>query len=219
MPSSAIHYETSWTPETLPPTHRNTLLLNWIGREKRVLEMGCATGFFSRFIAANGCRVVGVEYDPQAAAIARSHCEQVIVGDLNVSDWKQQIVGRFDAVVFGDVLEHLLDPLQALRECRDLLADNGTIIVSIPNVAHWSNRLSLLRGHWDYTDIGLLDRTHVRFFTVSTARQLFIDAGYQILRFHPVIGGTGAGKMPALWTILTNLMPNLMGYQLLFEIR
>lgn len=218
MSSSTVHYDTGWRFEDLSPTHRNRVLLDWVGKDKEILEMGCSAGFLSKYFALNGCMVTGLESDPIAAERAKEHCRSVLQRDLNSPEWHVGIDLRFEIIVLGDVLEHLLDPVGVLKQCRELLSPNGSIIVSLPNVAHWTIRLELLRGRWDYRDIGILDRTHLKFFTLHTARKLFIEAGYEILRFHPVIGGAGAGRLPQLWTMLTNSMPNLMAYQLLFEI-
>jgi 2-polyprenyl-3-methyl-5-hydroxy-6-metoxy-1,4-benzoquinol methylase len=219
MSTSAVRYDTAWRLEELPATHRNRILLDWVGTKASILEMGCSTGFLSQHFRDRGCRVTGFEADREAAYLASKRCDRIICGDLNAQDWAESVPDRYDVIVFGDVLEHLLDPVSVLRACHRLLADSGKIIVSLPNVAHWSIRLALLQGRWNYTDIGILDRTHLKFFTLQTAEQMFHDAGFKVAKFHPVIGGRGAGKLPRVWTILTNSWPNLMGYQLMFELR
>jgi len=161
-----------------------------------VLELGCSTGFFSKLMADRSCAVTGVEYDSGAAQQAKRFCETVAVRDLNSAGWQSGIVGPFDVILMGDVLEHLLAPERALADCRDLLSAHGSIIVSLPNVAHWRNRIRLLLGHWDYTELGTLDRTHVKFFTLATSRKLIETAGYDIEKFHSV--GRGQGSFPGL---------------------
>lgn len=126
-----------------------------------------------------GCRVSGVERDPVAAEVAEKVLDEVLVGDVAELD----LVGHFgkesfDVVVFGDVLEHLADPVAALRKVRPLLTGSGSIVASIPNVGHGSVRLSLLLGRFDYRPLGLLDSTHLRFFTRGSVHQLFRDAGF-----------------------------------------
>ena len=109
------------------------------------------------------------------AAQARGKCRELIVGDV-----ADAVVGRsdrFDAIVFGDVLEHLNDPLAALRLAIASLAPAGLVLVSVPNVAHLFVRLSLLLGRFDYADRGILDRTHLRFFTRRTFLSLLAEAG------------------------------------------
>jgi 2-polyprenyl-3-methyl-5-hydroxy-6-metoxy-1,4-benzoquinol methylase len=128
-----------------------------------------------------GCSVVAVELSTDAAELARPYCERLIVGDADTMDMDAEFRGeRFDAVLFADVLEHLRDPGRVLLRVRPLLADGGAVIASIPNVAHGSVRLALLNGQFRYTPTGLLDNTHLRFFTRDSVRDLFEAAGYHI---------------------------------------
>jgi 2-polyprenyl-3-methyl-5-hydroxy-6-metoxy-1,4-benzoquinol methylase len=154
----------------------------------RVLDIGCASGYVAERLKRRGCRVVGFERDPDSASVARAHCESVIVGDIESEEDRAHLEGRFDIVLLGDVLEHLVDPLDALRYVRTLLSDSGRAIASIPNVAAWPVRLALLRGSFEYTDVGLMDRTHVRWFTRASAHRLVRDAGFEIERerFSPI---------------------------------
>jgi len=199
---------------------RTRLLLEWVGREKRVLEVGCSTGYMSRLMVERNCIVTGIELDPKAAECARRHCHEVHVRDLNTSDWIVSMPpGAFDVVLFGDVLEHLIDPAGALLAIKDLLNSDGTLIVSLPNVVHWITRLKLLCGRFDYESVGTLDHTHLRFFTLKTARKLIESAGYRIVQFRPTIGGRMSGHIRPAWQHLARLMPGLFAYQLLFEAR
>lgn len=214
MSVSALHYHRDWELSSLSTSSRNGLLVKLAGSNKTVLEMGCATGFLSRHFAANGCTVTGVEYDPISARRAEQFCSRVIVADLN-GDWKESVSGKFDVITFGDVLEHLLDPVAVLSECRDLLASNGKVIISLPNVAFLSNRFRLMLGEWDYTETGLLDRTHLKFFTLKSAKQMIFDAGFRIESFEPISGLRGA-RIPGVQS-LTRLLPNLFGFQFIFS--
>jgi 2-polyprenyl-3-methyl-5-hydroxy-6-metoxy-1,4-benzoquinol methylase len=153
-------------------------MLQLVGGGKRVLDVGCATGYLARALVEQGCTVWGVEYDAQAAEQARSALADVLVGDLETLDLVGYFgVGRFDVVIFGDVLEHLRRPLDVLREARPLLVPGGCVVLSIPNIAHGSVRLALLRGEWRYRPLGLLDDTHLRFFTRDTVEELLRAAG------------------------------------------
>jgi 2-polyprenyl-3-methyl-5-hydroxy-6-metoxy-1,4-benzoquinol methylase len=173
--------------DVVDPTARNTshaLELELVGTDRRVLDVGCATGYLGEALAAQGCTVTGVEYDPKAAAAAREHIEEVVEADLNVTELTDLFPGReFDAIVFGDVLEHLMDPDAVLRSAVRLLAVGGAVILGIPNVTHGSVRLALLQGRWDYRETGLLDRTHIRFFTRESVVQMVTDAGLHITDF------------------------------------
>lgn len=156
----------------------HTLMVELIGANKRVLDVGCAGGHLARVLVAQGCTVSGVEYDPAAAEEARPVLDRLVVGDLEQLDLVAELGrGGFDVVVFGDVLEHLRDPLPVLRASRDLLAPGGYVVISLPNVAHGAVRLSLLLGRFDYRPLGLLDRTHLRFFTRDNLTALLRDAG------------------------------------------
>lgn len=155
-----------------------TLELELVGADKSVLDVGCATGYLARALVERGCTVTGVEYDPEAAALARPSLAELVVADLNEVELADQLPGKtFDSIVFGDVLEHLADPDRVLRSATKLLAPGGSVVISVPNVTHGSLRLALLQGRWDYRDSGLLDRTHVRFFTRESVLAMVREAG------------------------------------------
>jgi 2-polyprenyl-3-methyl-5-hydroxy-6-metoxy-1,4-benzoquinol methylase len=164
------------------PDSTHAKIVRLVGRDKRVLELGTATGYMSRVLKEQGCTVVGVEIDPDAAELARPFCERVIVGDLDLLDLDRELGDdRFDVVVAADVLEHTKDPARVLRLVKShLRAGGGYMAVSLPNVAHGSVRLALLTGVFPYGDWGLLDRTHLRFFTRHSIGELFASAGYDI---------------------------------------
>jgi len=156
----------------------HTLMVELIGGSKRVLDVGCATGYLARALRESDCTVWGVESDPAAAEDARPHLEGLVVGDVEDTDLLLAFgEERFDVIVFGDVLEHLRDPLAVLRNARRLLAERGSVVASIPNIAHGSVRLALMAGRFDYQTLGLLDRTHLRFFTRGSIDALFREAG------------------------------------------
>ena len=140
---------------------------------QRVLELGCSTGVMTRVLTERGHLVTAVEIDPAAARSAAPFAHDLIVGDLDrvasdgqhlLSDLEQT---GFDTVIAADVLEHLRDPLGCLQRVCSLLTPEGSVIMSIPNVAHGDVRLALLAGRFDYRDTGLLDRTHVHLFTLE----------------------------------------------------
>jgi 2-polyprenyl-3-methyl-5-hydroxy-6-metoxy-1,4-benzoquinol methylase len=146
-----------------------------------VLDIGAADGSVARMLTQVGCRVWGVEYDPEAAELAKQWCEDVVVGDLDVLDLKGALGRSFDVILFLDILEHLKDPLLVLRNALELLSERGYVVISLPNVAHASMRAQLLSGHFSYTPTGLLDATHLRFFDPTSVRQFLRDAGLVIL--------------------------------------
>lgn len=159
----------------------HTLIVELVGREKRVLDVGTATGYVAKVLTERGCVVTGIEIDPEAARQAEEHCEKVIVGDIESLDLDAELgEDAFDVIIFGDVLEHLKDPLRTLQRFRPFLRPEGYVVSSIPNIAHGSVRLALLQGKFQYQDLGLLDNTHLRFFTRESIEQLFGDAGFLI---------------------------------------
>jgi 2-polyprenyl-3-methyl-5-hydroxy-6-metoxy-1,4-benzoquinol methylase len=159
------------------------LLRLWGDRKNlSVLDVGCGFATTSQHIAKRGNRVTGIESSAEAVAVARGRLGEVIQADLQQLDDVKFSLGsrRFDAIIFADVLEHLAWPIGVLRGYLDLLNDGGTVIISLPNVGLWSVRLNLLLGRFHYQETGVLDRTHLRFFTHHTARQMINAAGLDI---------------------------------------
>jgi 2-polyprenyl-3-methyl-5-hydroxy-6-metoxy-1,4-benzoquinol methylase len=156
-------------------------LLEWTPSSSRVLEFGCATGYMTRILRdERGCRVTGFECSAAAAEQASGFCEDLIVGDIEDASRWERLREPYDVVMLADVLEHLRDPAAVLRRCRALLKPDGRLLLSMPNVAHYTVRWNLLRGRFDYTESGLLDDSHLRFFTRRTLLAMVRDAGYQV---------------------------------------
>jgi 2-polyprenyl-3-methyl-5-hydroxy-6-metoxy-1,4-benzoquinol methylase len=164
------------------PASTHSKVVSLVPPATRVLEFGCATGYMSKVLKDRlGCTVVGVEIDPEAAALAEQHAERVIVGDAEKIDYAAELAGEeFDVVLLADVLEHLKEPADVLRRVRPFVAENGVVVASIPNIAHASVRLALLGGEFRYREWGLLDDTHLRFFTRASIQDLFEETGYVI---------------------------------------
>jgi 2-polyprenyl-3-methyl-5-hydroxy-6-metoxy-1,4-benzoquinol methylase len=148
------------------------------GRGRRALDVGAADGFLAELLTRQGWQVTALERDPAQAAKARGRCHEVIVADLDEA--APRLEGLFDAIVYGDVLEHLSDPLPVLVALDRALAVDGRVIVSVPNVAHLWVRFSLAVGRWNYADRGILDRTHLRFFTKQSLGAVLRDAGLSV---------------------------------------
>jgi 2-polyprenyl-3-methyl-5-hydroxy-6-metoxy-1,4-benzoquinol methylase len=174
----ASHYESS-AQDGLAPTHK--FFLDHVPDGARVLEIGCASGYTTRRLVEKGCTVVAIEIDPVAAAKAAEAAERVIVGDLDVLQVDEILAGEtFDAMVAGDVLEHLREPGRLLEQVRRLLGPDGAVLASVPNIAHASVRCALAMGQWRYRKAGILDGTHRRFFTQWSLRETLRRAGYRI---------------------------------------
>ncbi len=176
MDTDLSHYEVDI--DLGNPNTSHSLVADLVGRGKRVLDVGCWTGDLGRALVARGCQVSGIEIDADAAEKARADLETVVVADLDTEPSSRLFpAGSFDVIVFADVLEHLRDPVAVLADAANLLAPDGKIVISVPNVTHGSVRLALLQGRWTYTATGLLDETHIRFFNRSGVLAMFAAAG------------------------------------------
>lgn len=151
----------------------------FIPHGSRVLDVGCGTAEFALMLQSRlACDVVGVEPHEGRAARARSNGLNVVGGFLTPEVVAAQ--RAFDVVTFMDVLEHVPDPVELLSVAAGGLSSNGSVIVSVPNVAHWTVRLKLLSGRFDYQPTGIMDATHLRWFTQKTIGGVLNAAGLRI---------------------------------------
>lgn len=175
----------------------HTIAIASVPARSRVLDIGLADGSVARVLGELGCKIWGVEIDEQAAAEARRYCEHVVVGDVEQLDLPAALgADPFDVILLLDVLEHLRDPGRVLAALRGLLAPEGYVVASIPNVTHAAVRVQLLEGRFVYTDLGLLDRTHVRFFDAESVEELFSTAGYEVFESARVTRPIDATEIP-----------------------
>ncbi|MFN8542842.1 MAG: methyltransferase domain-containing protein [Candidatus Binatia bacterium] len=200
--------------------------VRWVGEGMRILECGCNTGYVSRLLTARGCHVVGIELDPIAAEAAREHCAEVLIADLDDFDFAGALGGRrFDVVLFGDVLEHLKNPWTVLERVRTVLEPAGRVIACIPNIAERNVILDLMTGRFEYRRLGILDETHLRFFTAESVRRLFESTGYVIQRLDRVENEVVEREVPvdldrfppAVLDFLAQQNPDLRTIQFLVE--
>jgi SAM-dependent methyltransferase len=166
-----------------------------VGEDKDVLELGCAAGHMTRALKEQGCRVVAVDVDADAVRFAQRYAERALVEDLGSVRPLDSLDQRFDVILAGDVLEHLPEPGRILARCRTLLRPGGYLVLSVPNVAHVDLKLGLLEGQWQYRDWGLLDRTHVRFFTRRSGDSLLRDSGYVPVELFRVVRPVGTTEI------------------------
>lgn len=151
--------------------------------QRRVLEVGCSTGVLAQAYLAQNPQgdYWGLELDPVAAGIARQHCAQVMALDIEgLADEQWAALSDRDCWVFGDVLEHLRDPWRVLARIRRILPPQGCIVLSVPNAQHWSVQARLANGIFRYEDGGLMDRTHLRWFTRITLLEMLDKAGLRM---------------------------------------
>jgi SAM-dependent methyltransferase len=186
------------------------------------LDCGCGTGGNAQSLRQMGWRVTGITVSPRELEMASEFCEAVRLGDLN-SGIPPEAGGPFDLVVFSHVLEHLLHPDIALRDARRLLSPHGHIIVALPNVLYWRLRIKFLLGEFNYEPTGIMDETHVRFYTFRSGMELLSSNGFEI------VSTLGDGDLPLpflrrllpalarfLDPLASRLVPGLLGAQILY---
>lgn len=163
------------------------LLRRLVKPGSKVLDVGCGTGSMTMLVTDGlGCEVLGVEPDPARADAARERGLEVVTGLLDEELLRDR--GPFDVIILADVIEHLPSPGEMLLMLKEGLAPDGRILASVPNVAHWSVRMNLLLGKFEYTDEGIMDATHLRWFTSKTMRELFERCGFSIISFNWTAG-------------------------------
>ncbi len=151
---------------------------------RNILDVGCGAGALGASIKRRQlARVVGVEYVAEQAQRAGTVLDAIHVGDAAALDLPY-LPGSFDCLIYSDVLEHLVDPWAMLARHRPLLAPGGTLLVSLPNVQFIGVIAGLLRGRWEYRRRGIMDRTHLRFFTRRSAWAMIVGAGYGVAAAH-----------------------------------
>lgn len=157
----------------------------------RLLDVGCGSGATSELARAKWPQLetIGIEIVPDAAERAAHKLDRVITGSAETLDFSAAGLANIDGVILADVLEHLVDPWSFLERLRGVLAPGAMVIASIPNIANLWLLDELAAGRFDYAADGLLDRTHLRFFTRATIASMFADAGYAIERWDRITDG------------------------------
>lgn len=168
--------------ENMPPSLKGAIewMYDHIAPNSTLLDFGCSTGYFGAYIKEQKqCVVYGAEISDD-----RFEAEKVLDGvytfDLD-GEWPKELYERtYDYLFFGDVIEHVKDPRLVLEKCQKLLKPKGKIFISTPNIAHISTRLELMSGNFEYEPMGILDETHLKYFTKSSLQKIVTNAGYQI---------------------------------------
>ncbi len=216
------HLEQVFNPAKAHPYDAHSILMRLVPRGSKVLELGCASGYLSGYMEQElGCRVTGLEADPAATAIATTRCTEVYTADLDAPNALDvaRANAPYDVLFAAAVLEHLKQAETILQTAHSLLKPGATLIVSLPNIAHWSIRLRLLRGRFDYEDYGVMDKTHVRLYTLKTGRALIEQAGYRVENVQ--VAGSGIQNVlnRTLGQRAPLILPNLLGYELIYVAR
>jgi 2-polyprenyl-3-methyl-5-hydroxy-6-metoxy-1,4-benzoquinol methylase len=195
--------------------------------QSRVLDIGTASGTLARMCQNRSLQIFGIEPNPNWAQIALPLYEKIYVGSIENAD--DEFLRDYDVIVLGDILEHLPAPESILKKLVDLQRSDSTFIISVPNIANLWVRLSLLMGKFDYADRGILDRTHLRFFTRKTLFAMLKTAGLEILsiKVTPIpleLVSRFFISPPGRWlhagiAQLTSILPTLLGYQFVAKAR
>jgi SAM-dependent methyltransferase len=211
--------------DKMDPWSSHMQIIHWLQNQPKgtvVLDVGTATGILGRQCAGHGLRLKGIEPREEWAELARPYYEEITVCPIEAV--RDDFLRAADVVVLADVLEHLKDPEAVLKRIVRLQPDGSRLLVSVPNIAHLWVRLHLLLGHFDYTERGLLDRTHLHFYTRSTFLSLLQNCGLQVENLnpttvplnliHPFFQNHPIGRqMHALLASVTRRLPTLLGYQ------
>lgn len=208
------------------PYEGHWLVVKKIIPSSLVLDVGCASGYFAKELLKKKCKIWGIDNDILALGIAKKYCIQVSRYDLNNITNLLPERRRFDYILLLDVLEHIYNPKNLLLHLRQYLKNSGKIIISIPNIAFISIRLSLLNGKFKYTKYGIMDEDHVHFYTLETCNKLLTDCGFHIDEVDVSAGfsqitaiGGFLNNIPHHWQYrITKLFPKLLAYQFIFTI-
>ena len=176
---------------------------------KTVLDVGCGEGAFSHILKQNlNIEAWGIEYNKEVVEIAKQKLDKVINADIKtaINDLPNNY---FDCLIFNDILEHLVEPTEILEKLKPKLTKQGVIVCSIPNVRHISVLKKLLiNGTWEYEEDGILDKTHLRFFTKKSIIKMMLDLNYELVTIEG-INPTSNNKFFPLSNILFSLMPDI----------
>ena len=166
------------------------------GQGKNVLELGAASGHVTTELTKRGNRVTAVEIDISNRDLLSKVAEKVIITDLDRLDLVKKLQGeKFDVIIAGDVLEHTTKSELILLQLQELLEEDGYVVASIPNIAHGDVRLTMLEGNFPYAESGLLDKTHLQFFTRSSVKELFNNNGFDIAEIYHTIVALGQTEL------------------------
>jgi 2-polyprenyl-3-methyl-5-hydroxy-6-metoxy-1,4-benzoquinol methylase len=186
---------------------------------KKILEIGCGEGYFSAELKrlhaekGNKLEITAVEIDKERAQIAKQRLDSVICADIEEENLNLAN-SSFDCIICNDVLEHLVSPWNTLKKLRPLLKPNGVVVASIPNVRYWGvvKDLTFL-GEWKYAEEGVLDVTHLRFFTKNSIKSLFIDSGYNLQSIDGINSFVSGWKFELLNKLTRNRFEDLQYLQ------
>jgi len=236
------YYRKNYDIDKICPLWTDYQVIQMINPNSTVLEIGCASGYIGRYLKEKkNCTIYGVEIDKDYADLAKPYYEKIIVGDVENDNTLKQLTLNFEHLTFNfilcmNILEHLKNPQVFLTKLKKYLNPKGYLIITLPNIAHWSIRFKLLFGNFDYEKglfgsdhgKGVMDETHLKFFTLKTMKNLITDAGYKIehISFDPDKGIPKFHslflKIPRGWKFLKkfySIFPTFFGFQFIFKVK
>lgn len=181
-------------------THQ--IILEEVAPDLMVLDVGCGPGYLGKELSKKGCKLFGIEINPSYISEAKPYYKQIIQCNLDTISELPFTKESFDCILFADVVEHLKYPEESIRSLLDFLKPGGIVIISVPNVANFTIRLKLLFGNFDYAESGIMDRTHLHFFTLKSIKKFAVDLGLSINKIR--YGSDHFGRV-------INLIKNLRG--------
>ena len=185
-----------------------------IDEKSHVLDVGCGEGQLGCILHLKKCKVDGLDINIDRVNDQMKFYQNIFLSDIR--EFKIENKG-YNHVVFSDMLEHTENPEDILKNSSKLLRPNGKLVISIPNVGYFINRLGLLFGNWDYTEEGILDRTHIRFYTLKTAKKLIQSSGYHICKTIPEIPIINAVWKKSIFSFLAKICPSLFAVGWVFD--
>ncbi|UCH12664.1 MAG: class I SAM-dependent methyltransferase [Candidatus Omnitrophota bacterium] len=184
-------------------------ILDFIGSNKTILDVGCSVGNLGILLKQRNNKMTGVDINKACTETAKEVYDELIIGDIESEVTRTKIDKKFDVIIYSETLEHLKEPQDILCSQKQFIQKDGFMVVVVPNVAFWRNRFLMFLGNWDYKEEGILDKTHLRFYTLKTIKELISRAGYTIVEvkilFHKKRG------LNFLKSLLVAILPGLFG--------
>ncbi len=181
-----------------------------------ILDIGCSIGLLGQEVKKRlACQFYGADLSAPAVAAAKNVLDDAWVLNLenDLSNWPQELKAKaYDAIVISEVLEHLFEPENLLVKLKGLAMPAKSIIITVPNILFWKNRLKILVGHFDYTNQGIMDRGHIHFFSWASFNKMIEEAGYQIMAVDNHLPTRGTKWLGKIW-------PGLFSFQFVVKIK
>jgi len=203
-------------------------ILNSVKDGSSTLDIGCSTGYLSYELKKKNCETIGIEMDQKAVEVASKVMDKVHHGLFDDETIANLEGKKFDYVIMADVLEHIFDTKKTLTDLKKVMSSGSELLVCVPNIVHIRSRLNILKGNFEYTNVGLMDEDHVRFFTVNSLSKIFRANGYEVVSVTGIPGVWSyenylirklikIGILKPFFNKMAVWFPSLFGFQLLFR--